>query len=199
MSLPPANSFSRLVRPLYTAATRDRDELIGFSRQFLENLYLENLYAEALEQTGASTWCDDTPFNVLHARFLLELFPNAAIVHMVRHPMDVFASYMEQTWTPTDHKRTLLRLENAYSALIRNEKEVGADKMLVIRLEDACDSFHDMKDRLSDFCQISPSGFDGSVHFRSNKIGTWREKLPQEVQAAARDRLGLAIEHYGYD
>ncbi|WP_324751455.1 sulfotransferase [Roseovarius sp. Pro17] len=183
-----------LIRPLYTATTRNRDELIEFSRQFLNNLY-----SKPLEKTGASIWCDDTPLNVLHSSFLLELFPNAAIVHMVRHPMDVFASYMEQTWTPTDYQRTLLRLEKTYSELIQTEKDLGADKLLIIRLEDACDSFEETKRKLSDFCQISQSGFDGSVHFKGNKIGTWREKLPQEVQVAARDRLGFAIEHYGYD
>ncbi len=183
-----------LIRPLYIAATRDRDELIEFSRRFLDNLY-----SKPLDQNGASVWCDDTPRNVLHSSFLLELFPNAAIVHMVRHPMDVFASYIEQTWTPNDYQRALSRLEATYSALILTEKNLEADKILIIRLEDACNSFDEMRMKLSDFCQISQSGFDGSVHFKRNKIGTWREKLPQEVQAAARDRLSFAIERYGYD
>ena len=39
------------------------------------------------EAAGRRAWCEKAPFNLLSARFLLRLFPEATTVMIVRHPV----------------------------------------------------------------------------------------------------------------
>ena len=50
----------------------------------------------------ASHWADATPYNVLHADRLLEMFPTARIIHVYRDPRDVLSSYLTKTWGGND-------------------------------------------------------------------------------------------------
>ena len=60
------------------------------------------MFGGAAADAGKPTWCEKTPFNVLSAPFLWELFPEATIVHITRHPVAVVASHLHQTWAPTE-------------------------------------------------------------------------------------------------
>ncbi len=50
---------------------------------------------------GKTRWAEKTPDNVLHAEFLLELFPEARVIHLVRDGLDVAQS----TSVVADHRR----------------------------------------------------------------------------------------------
>ena len=85
---------SRRVVPRYFD---DRPTLIAILRGFVEELF-----AGAAVAQGKQTWCEKTPFNVLSAPFLWELFPEATVVHVMRHPVAVVASHLHQPWAPTE-------------------------------------------------------------------------------------------------
>lgn len=181
------------VRPVYMASTFERETLLIWAREFLSNLN-----SKALAESGARTWCDDTPSNAHFADFLLELYPEAKIVHMVRDPRDVLASFLEQPWVSPDISRTVLRLCNAYRRLIEVEGRLGSTRFLTLRLEDMCGNFEATKARLCDHCGISSEGFDGSVHFRQSRIGTWQRKISAEQHARITKDLAFALDHFGY-
>ena len=183
-----------LLRPVYAAKRFERDALLETARKFLSDLN-----GKAIAGSGARTWCDDTPSNALHADFLLELYPNAKIVHMVRDPRDVLASFLEQPWVSPDIGRTVLRLSNAYSRLIDNERRLETDRFLTLRLEDMCGDFDAKKSELSAHCGISPDGFDGSVRFAAARIGTWRDKIPADQHGRVTRDFAFALDHYGYE
>lgn len=182
-----------LLQPVYMAKTFDRNSLLDIARMFLFHLN-----SVALTASGAQTWCDDTPSNALHAEFLLELYPQAKIIHMVRDPRDVLASFLEQPWVSPNIDRTTLRLSHAYRRLIEVEGAIGSDRFLTLRLEDLCEDFEAKKRGLSAHCGVSPHGFDGSVRFDLGRIGTWREKVAADHHERIARDLGFALDHYGY-
>jgi protein-tyrosine sulfotransferase len=102
----------------------DRDTVTRASRRMAEDLF--GAYAHL---RGKSRWAEKTPDNLLHLEFLLELFPDARLIHIVRDPLDVAIS----TSVIPEHRKgisasheKLLQLgpgvtvgNNAFNALLR--------------------------------------------------------------------------------
>jgi hypothetical protein len=57
-------------------------------------------YGRAHGREGVQAWVDHTPGNIFFTRTLLELFPNAKIVHMVRDGRAVARSLLDRAWGP---------------------------------------------------------------------------------------------------
>jgi len=87
----------------------DRAELTGILREFTAGLF-----GAAAEAAGKRTWCEKTPFNLLSVPFLLELFSEAAVVVILRHPVHVAASHLNQPWAPSTVQGVLGWLEPVY-------------------------------------------------------------------------------------
>ncbi|MGN6173744.1 MAG: sulfotransferase family protein [Streptosporangiaceae bacterium] len=87
----------------------DRAELIAILRDFTSGLF-----ATAARRTGKRTWCEKTPFSLLSIPFLNELFPEAAVVVIMRHPYQVAASHLDQPWAPSTLDGVLNWLEPVY-------------------------------------------------------------------------------------
>jgi hypothetical protein len=87
----------------------DRAELIAILRDFTTGLF-----DAAARHAGKRTWCEKTPFSLLSVPFLFELFPEATIVVIMRHPYQVAASHLDQPWAPSTLDAVLNWLEPVY-------------------------------------------------------------------------------------
>ena len=182
-----------LIRPVYSPSTNDRAELLGYAREFLAALN-----ATALQDAGAVRWCDDTPLNARYADFLSELYPSGKLIHMVRDPRDVAASYIGKSWVSNDLGLALDRLRRQYDELIKVEERVSAGFFRTVRLEDMTSDFARQNEELCDFLQLAPDGFDGSVSFEASSFGRWTKNFSKDEQQRVEDALRDACAHYGY-
>lgn len=94
-----AKIFARLERGILKAEVTDEDRLKA--RQFLKQLPAEQrnprdvylaVTAQFTQHAGKTIPCEQTPRNIFYARRLLDLYPNARVVHMLRDPRAVMAS-----------------------------------------------------------------------------------------------------------
>jgi len=58
------------------------------------------LYAAETGKHEAKTWIDHTPSNLLYAHRLLEMFPSAKFIHIVRDGRGVAESFLKLPWGP---------------------------------------------------------------------------------------------------
>ncbi len=65
--------------------------------EFIDDLVAR--YARAVEQDEADVWVDHTPDNVLRVRTLLDTFPDALFLHLVRDGRAVAASLLPLRWS----------------------------------------------------------------------------------------------------
>lgn len=177
-------------RPFYISATADRGALIEASKNFLAELY-----GKPMRLKGAERWCDDSPINVARVQFLSELYPNSSIIHMVRDPRDVLTSYLEQSWVSNEPEITLERLARSYENVIKAE---ASGIVIRVRLEDLVNHHDAEVDRIFDFVKLDKGGFDFSGAIRGESLGRWRTGLSPELQRQVHERLGFAMEHFGY-
>ncbi|HZQ14692.1 MAG TPA: sulfotransferase [Pseudolabrys sp.] len=57
--------------------------------------FLDSLMSEFARAQGKSRWCEKTPGNIYHLDRIVEGWPQAKIIHVVREPLDVLASIKE--------------------------------------------------------------------------------------------------------
>lgn len=137
---------------------------------------------------------DDTPFSILRARTLRMIFPNAIIVNLVRHPLDVRTSYGEQRWTIGDERDTL-RLQDVYKEISILEDEGFIDT--VFRYEDLCIG---KTEAFSDFfferCGIDLGDIFSLLH--SSAICRYRKTMTIEQILFYSRVYEESIKRYGY-
>ena len=111
----------------------DRQELLALVRA-----WLGELFGAVLARTGKSRWVEKTPHSLLHLDFLLDLFPQAQIVHVKRDPQEVLNSYTRQTWAPAQTADASRLLSQIYERWMQQKAELGLapDRYIEIRLED---------------------------------------------------------------
>jgi hypothetical protein len=108
----------------------ERSELMSLCRT-----YVDELFSAGAAGNGKSTWCEKTPNNLLAMPFLWELFPEARVVHILRHPVQVAASHLSMEWAPDDIEGVCNWLEPMYYSWLR--ADASADPRCVqLRLED---------------------------------------------------------------
>ena len=83
---------------------------MGDQREGLDNLrdyYLQKVAPDGrAAQTGATRFTDKMPLNETHLGLIALLFPEAPLIHVLRHPLDVMVS----VFSNQSHARLLLRL-----------------------------------------------------------------------------------------
>jgi hypothetical protein len=108
-----------------------RERILNFCRFELPDLYDQAGYADG-------PWGFKDPRTTFTGRVMLEAFPSAHIVHVVRHPFDVAASKLEDDWSTLPADRTvddwLLVWEQVVSVALDYETE--GDRYHEIRYED---------------------------------------------------------------
>jgi len=182
-----------LIRPIYSPITSDREELLNHARKFLNSLNKPKM-----REVGAQRWCDDTPLNTRYGDFLLELYPTGKVLHMVRDPRDVAASYSEKPWASSDLELILKRLKGQYLELIKSEQRLPKSSFRTLRLEDFVSKPSIKKDELCDFLGLDPNGFDASVTFEASSFGRWKKKFSSNEVHMIERQLGEAIAYFGY-
>lgn len=92
------------------------------------------IYAQHGALTGARLVGDKTPGYVDHLDLLGRVFPEASVIQMVRHPLDVVASLREQPWGPDDVSAAAM----VWRLGQQRAERAGLDprRRLVVRLED---------------------------------------------------------------
>lgn len=106
------NNLRQLLTAIYQARKQFFDEdmngLVYDTEWLTDKLHQENrttvpavidgLFSTNAQQEGKHRWGDKTPYYVLHLDLLINMFPGAQIVHIVRDGRDCALSMLERKW-----------------------------------------------------------------------------------------------------
>lgn len=167
-------------------------ELVGILREFTQRLF-----GGAARRAGKRTWCEKTPFNLLSVPFLLELFPSATVVVIMRHPVQVAASHLDQPWAPSTLDGVLNWLQPVYQRWLAQRTALLADRRYAeVKAEDLAAHWPDARRRL--FERLGLPDAETSSTFSASRL-TSRHGEPSDAgQAEIVSRLGWAAEELGY-
>jgi Tfp pilus assembly protein PilF len=193
--------------------TADRHHMAGLFRDY----YLGRARQYGLLSGGKRFFTDKMPFNEVNLPLLKMIFPEAKIIHAVRHPLDVCVSILSNNMTHgfacgyriedithhlaavfalTEHYRTVLEPGDfvlQYESLI--EDQVGQTRKLLeylgLPFEEACLRFHENPRYAPtpSYAQVTEKIYAGSM----NRHQRYAEFLQPHL-----GRLGPMMARYGY-
>lgn len=156
---------------------------LDFPKKYiLENFYkyseflkwIARCYAETEGKTHVTWWIDQTPNNMKRAMTLIDLFPEALFIHLVRDGRAVSASLMNLEWGPNN----VIRCAEYWLAKIAPglilETTLGNDRVMRVYYEDLIQRPETV---LSKICRFTGVPYSSEmVHSRGYKPAAYNQK-----------------------
>jgi hypothetical protein len=190
----PAGPFEprtqRRVIPRYFS---DRSELLAILRGTVDTMF-----GGAAADAGKPAWCEKTPFNLLCMDFLWELFPEATIVHIKRHPVAVVASHLDQPWAPPSVDGALSWVKPVYDRWLawKATAELTDKRYVEVKAEDLAADWPGRRRAL--FEQLGVDDFATPSTFAAHKLKSRHDQLDPETRRFIERALGEVIPAMGY-
>ena len=176
---------------------------VGYSNKNNEldlifNEYFYKMYQDLLTSKKKSLYVEDNTFNILYAKYYEQLLPGSFMVHMIRDPRDVVASYIKQRWCPNDIKVAVKYYVELMERWFKIKKNLNINFYSEIKLEDLCKNTNLVLNKLSNRLNIE---FDKNFlnhDLSKSNTGRWIKDFDKNDQKFLNKELIIYINHYGY-
>jgi hypothetical protein len=132
---------------------------------------------------------DNTPLYVLAIPGILELFPDARFIHIVRDPRDVVCSIRKMRFGANHVAVAAMEWHTYLGSWLMAERFIPAAQRIEFRYEDLCTNPLDTLTRLAQF--LGRSRDDANVALHAHAAGTSRRRSGFEAVAAASHHTRL--------
>jgi len=176
---------------------------VGFSNNknklnIIFNEYFHNLYKDLLSSKKKSLYVEDNTFNILYANYYEKLLPGSLMVHMIRDPRDVIASYINQRWCPKNLKVAIKYYIELMERWLEVKKELNTDFYIEIKLENLCENTSEVLHNLTDKLDIELEKDLLNNDLSKSNTGRWIKEFDESEQKILNDRLFKYIEYFDY-
>lgn len=183
------------------------DELRMFLLEYIKNgSYVEIVdlvyqYYGYSKEIKFNRWGDKNNFYIDYIDKLIDMFPNAQFIHIVRDGRDVACSYIELSEKKITSKyKPVLSADihdvaeewHTNNEMIRIKlKDLASENRLLIRYEDLIMNFRSTVDKLLDFLNLAHDermlGYYNTKSYEPNEFLQWKEKVNSKPD---RSRVG---------
>lgn len=172
----------------------ERNELTSVFRKFFLNVANEvNRYQGTKYYLEKNTW------NILWFKQWQEILPDSKLVHIYRDPRDVVASYVKQTWMPSDPIQSASVYRNLLRTWFRVREEVSESSYYEISLEELVQQPEAVLEKICSFWDIPMHSNLLKVDLNRSNSGRWRKEFPHETQRLLNELLHDEILRLGYE
>jgi hypothetical protein len=137
-------------------------------------------------------WGDKRPNYIQDLDVVLELFPDAQIIHIIRDGRDCAASLKRMPWWTFGYPASVYKWKHAIETGLRARKELRADQYHEVRYEDLV---AEPREHLQALCAFLDEEFDEAMleHHRESDVKVpqykdWHEKVHKPVTDSAVQR-----------
>jgi hypothetical protein len=152
-----------------------------------------------LDKNSCSHWCEDSPYSILYANHLHDILPTAKFLHLYRDPRDVVSSYKNQKWAPTDTVQSTKLYKSNMERIIQISKQLPADVIKNISLEQLVQSPQKEIEKISDFVGLDVQDEMLNVALNRSNSGRWKKELSLDEQKYVSRELDEIIHYFGYN
>jgi hypothetical protein len=135
---------------------------------------------------------DKMPTNFLHLGLIELLFPQARVIHVIRHPLDTCVScYFEEFTTTNSYAYDLEQMGiyyKQYERIMRHWKDVLKIRMLDVRYEELVDNQENICRQMIEFCDLEWD--DRVLRFYETKRDVATPSFDQVRQPLYRKSIG---------
>jgi len=182
------------IRPKIIATKRfEKSEILALASTFVNKI---SLYP--MKKENKKIWLDHTPFNILHAHFLYELFPEMKLIHIYRDPRDVISSYKTKKWGGNSAMDNILLIKYIFNKWDDEKTKIPEDKYYEVKLEDLVRRPEKELKNIVDFLGIKYEKNLLSVDLSKSHSGRWKKDLSKEEVEVIEKHLKDILNKYNY-
>jgi len=166
---PGSLSFSRN-NQMYFSDKYNDEQLIPILRTFITNTTTSILLKQERE-----VFVEDNTWNILYARELLDILPQARLIHLVRDPRDVIASFIKQKWCPDNLEDAICYYNSIIHRWFEIEKTLDPKKFIVVKFEDMISNPEKV---VSEMCSFANLDFENEmleINLSGGNVGRWEK------------------------
>jgi hypothetical protein len=177
------------------------------------------VWREFARSRGKARWGEKRPLYAQHLPWVLRLFPDAQIIHLVRDPRACVTSLLDVPWWERGWRSAMFTWGLADHELARFARTAAPDAYHVLRYEDL---LLRPRDELTRLCTFLGENFDEQMLQFSDaaddivpqtkvwhaltrgpldpsRTERWRTRLPERSVGVIEAALGDAMAHWGYE
>lgn len=166
------------------------DELFGDFYRSMAN--------SVARQQQASAFLDDNTWNILHFDTLQNWLPEAKLVHIYRHPLDVISSFTRQAWAPENP----VQAAQFYTSILERWFEVRSrlpkESYREISLEALSVNPEAILKDIAAFYELEWDEALLSVDLSKSNSGRWKKDLPEEAIPGITEIVRPVLNEYEY-
>lgn len=154
------------------------------------------LVDDALTASGKRYYVEKNTWSILYFNRLLEILPEARLVHIYRDPRDVVCSLVQQRWAPHDTMQAAVYLQNVLSRWRDIKENVPRNSYIEVSYEQLVKHPARVLQEISEFASL-PIKL-GRINLSAQSLGRWRNEISLELVEHVNVVLADAIHVYGF-
>ncbi len=147
----------------------------------------------------ATHFVDDNTWNILYLRELLEIIPDAKLVHIYRDPRDVTASYIKQSWAPSDPVQAAQFCSSILSKWKQIKNEISDEAYHEVSLEKLVEETETVLKKITAFWGLSWNEALMKLDLSKSNRGRWKKDIPSVKKQKVQEILSEHLKDYGYE
>ncbi len=165
------------------------DILSRFLRLVIQNVMLSQHANYYLEK---NTW------NILWFDRIIDLLPEAKLVHIYRDPRDVVASYTKQSWMPSSPEQSAVIYRDIINQWHKIKKKIPTNSYIEISLEELVSNKKQTIQKICDFWQLPWSNILLEIDLSRSNSGRWKKDFNDNEQMQVQEILKNVTADLGY-
>jgi len=179
--------------------------------------YLVKKYGEKTKKTAFKIWVDHTPTNLRYAAELIDLFPEAKMIHIIRDGRGVASSVMRMDWGPNTVNRAANWWMEKVGYGLTAESFLKNGRVIRVKYEDIVTNPETAMKKLCSFLEIEyypemieGKGFDIPEHSSGthaligkkpdrNRANAWEKELSPRQVEIFESLASEMLKFLGYD
>ncbi len=161
--------------------------------------FIRDIIDDLLSHTEKSLFVEDNTWNIFFAKELLELLPEAKIIHVYRDPRDVVASFSQQRWSPSDRIQGAHWYKSMMTYWFKIRTTLDPRSYHELSLESLVRS---PQETLVEICKFAQIPFDDgmlALDLSHSHAGRWKKEYSEEEKLEVQRILKDVIEQLGYE
>jgi hypothetical protein len=163
---------------------------------------LGNFYRKIIEDIfdfqKAKNYVEDNTWTILWFDKILNILPEAKLVHIYRDPRDVVSSFLHQSWCPSN----LIEATKWYKSIIKRwlklKNQIAKNAYMEISLESLVAKPKDTIKKICDFWNIEYNSSILNIDLSRSHSGRWKKDLNKDQQNNLEYLLKDELQCFGY-
>jgi len=174
----------KIKNKVYFSEYKNKTQLAEIISRFMRN-YINDL----LEKNKKEYFVEDNTWNILFAKEIIEIIPEAKLIHIIRDPRDIIASFRHQRWCPDDIKQAT----NFYRSIIERwfdiKNEIASKNLIEIKLEKLIDNPEYFFKKICVFTGLTFEEEILSVYLNRSHSGRWLSEFSEKEKSYLNQNL----------